>query len=65
MRFIVSALALALTGVAAPALADDCQDGEVVIKFSHVVAETGHPKGEAAAAPPPEAKRKSKDVEGP
>lgn len=50
MRFIVSALALALTGVAAPALADDCQDGEVVIKFSHVVAETGHPKGEAAAA---------------
>lgn len=50
MRLIVSALALALAGTAAPALADDCDDGEVVIKFSHVVAETGHPKGEAAAA---------------
>ncbi len=33
----------------APAFAN-CDDGEMVIKFSHVTAETGHPKGEAAAA---------------
>ena len=32
-----------------PALAN-CDSGEMVIKFSHVTAETGHPKGEAAAA---------------
>ena len=25
-----------------------CDDGEMVIKFSHVVAATGHPKGDAA-----------------
>jgi C4-dicarboxylate-binding protein DctP len=29
--------------------ADDCQPGETVIKFSHVTAAVGHPKGEAAA----------------
>ncbi len=35
--------------MASPALAN-CDSGEIVIKFSHVTAETGHPKGEAAAA---------------
>jgi len=35
--------------VASPALAN-CDSGEIVIKFSHVTAESGHPKGEAAAA---------------
>lgn len=35
--------------MASPALAA-CDSGEIVIKFSHVTAETGHPKGEAAAA---------------
>ncbi|KUO58633.1 MAG: C4-dicarboxylate ABC transporter [Alphaproteobacteria bacterium BRH_c36] len=33
--------------VATPAFAK-CDDGEVVIKFSHVVKATGHPKGDAA-----------------
>lgn len=28
--------------------AEACQPGEIVIRFSHVVAERGHPKGEAA-----------------
>ncbi|MFD1697459.1 DctP family TRAP transporter solute-binding subunit [Roseibium aestuarii] len=27
---------------------ESCDDGEIVIKFSHVVAATGHPKGDAA-----------------
>lgn len=38
-------VATALGGGAAWA---QCDSGETVIKFSHVVAETGHPKGEAA-----------------
>ncbi|MGD9668577.1 MAG: DctP family TRAP transporter solute-binding subunit [Hyphomicrobiaceae bacterium] len=41
---IVSGVALA---AAAPAHAN-CDKGEVVIKFSHVVKATGHPKGDAA-----------------
>jgi C4-dicarboxylate-binding protein DctP len=41
--------ALAITFAAGQALAQDaCDDGEMVIKFSHVVAATGHPKGDAA-----------------
>ncbi|WP_332461191.1 DctP family TRAP transporter solute-binding subunit [Acuticoccus mangrovi] len=48
MKALICATALALAA-ATPALAD-CDDGEVVIKFSHVVAEKGHPKGEMAAA---------------
>lgn len=39
--------ALALTFSASSAMAN-CDDGEMVIKFSHVVAATGHPKGDAA-----------------
>jgi len=43
----VLALGMAAAWGAAPAWAQ-CDSGETVIKFSHVVAETGHPKGEAA-----------------
>ncbi|MCS6762419.1 MAG: DctP family TRAP transporter solute-binding subunit [Candidatus Devosia symbiotica] len=47
-----SILAIALT-IGAMALGTQtaiaqCDDGEMVIKFSHVVAATGHPKGDAA-----------------
>ncbi|SUB02670.1 C4-dicarboxylate-binding periplasmic protein precursor [Pannonibacter phragmitetus] len=42
----VSALSIAAAG---SAVAQDCQDGEIVIRFSHVVAASGHPKGDAAA----------------
>ena len=51
MRFTRTLLATAATLALAggPALADEvCQPGEIVIKFSHVTAPTGHPKGEAA-----------------
>ncbi|MEX0404795.1 DctP family TRAP transporter solute-binding subunit [Aquibium sp. LZ166] len=49
-KLLGAASALAITLVAAPAFADPagCDSGEMVIKFSHVVAEKGHPKGEAA-----------------
>ena len=46
-RFITAAFAAALSLSAGSALAN-CDDGEMVIKFSHVVAATGHPKGDAA-----------------
>ena len=41
--------ALALTFAAGQAMADEtgCDSGEMVIKFSHVVAGSGHPKGDA------------------
>ena len=42
-----TSLALALGSTTAYA---QCDAGEIVIKFSHVVAATGHPKGEAAQA---------------
>ena len=43
------ALSLAAVGVlAAGNAAAQCDSGEVVIKFSHVTATAGHPKGEAA-----------------
>jgi C4-dicarboxylate-binding protein DctP len=41
----VSAFALVMSANAASA---NCDDGEMVIKFSHVVAASGHPKGDAA-----------------
>ena len=47
---IVKSLTLAaslVAGLSTTALAA-CDDGEMVIKFSHVVAATGHPKGDAA-----------------
>ncbi|MFN0264728.1 DctP family TRAP transporter solute-binding subunit [Tepidamorphus sp. 3E244] len=46
-RILGAAAAVALTFSASSALAN-CDDGEMVIKFSHVVAATGHPKGDAA-----------------
>lgn len=47
-KFLLAATAAVSFALAGPALADDCQDGEIVIKFSHVVAGSGHPKGDAA-----------------
>ena len=38
-----------LIGITSAMAADQCQDGEIVVKFSHVTAPTGHPKGEAAS----------------
>lgn len=46
--------------MASPAFAA-CDPGEMIIKFSHVTAETGHPKGEAAAAI---AKRVNEEMNG-
>jgi C4-dicarboxylate-binding protein DctP len=50
MRFVTSAAVAAaiLVSTTGVSLAN-CDKGEVVIKFSHVVAEKGHPKGDAAA----------------
>ena len=46
----LAGVAAVVTGLAAtPALAE-CDPGEIVIKFSHVTASSGHPKGEFAAA---------------
>ena len=55
--------ALALTFAAGQAMADEtgCDSGEMVIKFSHVVAASGHPKGDAATML---AERVNKDMEG-
>ncbi|WP_308219949.1 DctP family TRAP transporter solute-binding subunit [Nitratireductor sp. ZSWI3] len=48
MKLLIGALsALALTALATQAQAQ-CDSGEMVIKFSHVVADKGHPKGDAA-----------------
>lgn len=48
-KLLCAVSALAMTAFAGQAMAA-CDDGEIVIKFSHVVAATGHPKGNAAAA---------------
>ena len=55
--------ALAITFAAGSAMADEngCDAGEMVIKFSHVVAATGHPKGDAATAL---AARVNKEMDG-
>lgn len=45
---LASATLVGLAAAATPALAQ-CDGGEMVIKFSHVTAAQGHPKGEAAA----------------
>ena len=62
MRIAISVLSasvatLALAGTAAA----QCDSGETVIKFSHVTAETGHPKGDAAGAL---AERVNQDLDG-
>ncbi len=48
MKTVLGAAVAAMVLTTAPAFAD-CDSGETVIKFPHVVAETGHPKGEFAA----------------
>lgn len=59
-RIIGAAVAATLTFSAGSALAN-CDDGEIVIKFSHVVAATGHPKGDASTML---AERVNKDMNG-
>ncbi len=57
---LVSAITLSLA--ASPVLASEgCDPGEIVIKFSHVTAAKGHPKGEAAALL---AQRVNKEMDG-
>lgn len=48
-RFLVAASALAFL-VTSNMSSAECDKGEIVIKFSHVTASKGHPKGEAAQA---------------
>ncbi|MQA64447.1 MAG: DctP family TRAP transporter solute-binding subunit [Alphaproteobacteria bacterium] len=47
-RTLISSVAAAALSLAATPAFAKCDKGEVVIKFSHVVAATGNPKGEAA-----------------
>ncbi len=49
MKKLLAAFAVSTALFAGPAFAQ-CDDGEQVVKFSHVVAAQGHPKGEAAQA---------------
>ena len=56
----VSALAL-FAGVSSASASDGCDSGEIVIKFAHVVAATGHPKGDAATEL---AKRVNSEMDG-
>ena len=50
MKFLTAAAtALALTVTAGAASAEGCDDGEIVIKFSHVTNTDKHPKGIAAS----------------
>ncbi len=61
-KFALVAATAATFAFAAPALASEgCDDGEMVIKFSHVVAATGHPKGDAATLL---AERVNKEMDG-
>ena len=49
MRFVnVAAAAAAIFVTSATVAFANCDSGEMVIKFSHVVADKGHPKGDAA-----------------
>lgn len=57
---VAAAVAIAFAANGAMA-ADECQKGETVIKFSHVTAAVGHPKGEAAALL---AERVNKEMDG-
>jgi C4-dicarboxylate-binding protein DctP len=47
-RMLLAAATFAAFSFTAPVFAQ-CDPGEIVVKFSHVVAAQGHPKGEAAA----------------
>ncbi len=46
----VAGVAALVAGLAATPAFASCEPGEIVIKFSHVTASAGHPKGEFAAA---------------
>lgn len=48
MKKLVLAAASAALMLSTASASANCDDGELVIKFSHVTAATGHPKGEAA-----------------
>jgi len=50
MKRILTAVGAAALMTTSALAAADCDKGEIVIKFSHVTAATGHPKGEAANA---------------
>ncbi|KGF69015.1 C4-dicarboxylate ABC transporter [Hoeflea sp. BAL378] len=47
-KLLLGAVSAAALLISANAASAKCDDGEMVIKFSHVVAATGHPKGDAA-----------------
>ena len=53
--------AIAAACLSASSALASCEKGEVVIKFSHVVKATGHPKGDAATA---FAERVNKEMNG-
>jgi len=61
MKTTILGLAAALVAITAAPAAADCQPGEQVIRFSHVEAARGNPKGEAAAAL---AARVNEDLDG-
>lgn len=48
-RYLIAAMAVAFAVQSADAVAA-CDDGERLVRFSHVVAAEGHPKGEAATS---------------
>jgi C4-dicarboxylate-binding protein DctP len=50
MKRLLTAMSAAALLTTSAFVAADCDPGEIVIKFSHVTAATGHPKGEAAGA---------------
>jgi C4-dicarboxylate-binding protein DctP len=50
MKRLLTAVSAAALMTAASFASAECDKGEIVIKFSHVTAATGHPKGEAANA---------------
>jgi C4-dicarboxylate-binding protein DctP len=60
-HLLAAAAAAALTVSLSGAAFASCESGEIVVKFSHVVAEKGSPKGETAAAL---AERVNKDMNG-
>ncbi|MEC9343954.1 MAG: DctP family TRAP transporter solute-binding subunit, partial [Pseudomonadota bacterium] len=48
MKILLGTAVAAAIALSAGAAQAQCDDGEMVIKFSHVVAASGHPKGDAA-----------------
>ncbi len=48
MKHFTTAVAAAALSLGATGALASCEDGEIVVKFAHVVNATGHPKGVAA-----------------